>query len=83
MGYCPSELQQVVESSKLQQNEIDCIFKGVVEGVAYMHSIGVAHLDLKLTNIMLTLDGTPKIIDFGSAVSFHSQKSPSMTLTEG
>lgn len=83
MEYCPLELQQVVESRKLQQNEIDCIFRGTVDGVAYMHSMGVAHLDLKLTNIMLTSDGTPKIIDFGSAVSLHSPRNPSMALSEG
>lgn len=83
MEYCPFELQQVVESCKLQQNEVDWIFREIVEGVAYMHGIGVAHLDLKLTNVMLATDGTPKIIDFGSSVSFHSQRNSPTTLTEG
>lgn len=67
----------------MPQNEIDCIFKGIVEGVGYMHSNSIAHLDLKLSNIMLSLGGSPKIIDFGSAALFATHDKSSPTVVEG
>jgi serine/threonine protein kinase len=33
------------------------IMKGLVEGLLYLHSIGIAHRDIKLENIMLSIDG--------------------------
>ena len=43
------------------------IFRQVVSGVAYMHSKGYAHRDLKMDNILYDVQGTKqiKIIDFG------------------
>lgn len=43
------------------------IFYGPGQALAWMHSIGVVHCDIKLENIMLCKNGTPKIIDFGLA----------------
>lgn len=83
MEYCPVQLQEVVKSRKMSQNEVNCIFKGIVEGVGYMHDNSVAHLDLKLSNIMLSLDGSPKIIDFGSAVLFETPNKSSPAVIQG
>ena len=37
----------------------------LLAGVHHCHSRGVAHRDLKLENVLLTSDGTVKVIDFG------------------
>lgn len=39
----------------------------IAEGLALAHSEGILHRDLKLDNVLLTLQGIPKIADFGLA----------------
>ena len=42
-------------------------FRQLIEGIEYIHSQGIAHLDLKLDNLMLGEDFKLKIIDFDQA----------------
>jgi len=44
------------------------IMRQVAEGVAYMHEQGYAHRDVCPRNVLLTVDDTPKMIDFGLTV---------------
>lgn len=43
----------------------------ILQGVEYLHSRRVLHLDLKPDNIIVTNLNTIKIVDFGSAQSFN------------
>lgn len=43
------------------------IFAGIVRGVYLMHSEKIAHVDLKPSNIVISKDLAPLIIDFGHA----------------
>lgn len=43
------------------------LFRRIVEGVAYLHKMDVAHRDIKLNNIVLRDLAEPKLIDFGFA----------------
>lgn len=46
-------------------------FIQIIEGVRYLHSLGIAHMDLKLENILLNnLENKIKIIDFGTSCFF-------------
>ncbi len=49
-------------------------FHHLIEGVEYLHSQGVAHLDLKLENLMLGPGFILKIIDFDQAQPLSDQK---------
>lgn len=44
----------------------------IANGVQAAHSAGVVHCDIKPSNIMLTIDGQPKVTDFGIAA--HSSQ---------
>ncbi|KAG0211034.1 serine/threonine-protein kinase HAL4/sat4 [Mortierella sp. GBA30] len=58
-------------------NEKHCLWRQLVNGVQYMHSMGVAHRDLKPENILI--DGTGRILkitDFGIANVFKSVGDP-------
>ncbi|KAG0330411.1 hypothetical protein BG000_011722 [Podila horticola] len=68
MEYAKYELFSAVMEGDMGRDEIACCFHGVVEGVAYLHEMGVAHRDLKLDNCVMNEDGIVKIIDFGCSM---------------
>ncbi len=47
--------------------EIVGLFAEIVEAVAYSHARGITHRDLKPSNILVTAEGSAKILDFGVA----------------
>ncbi|WVQ95708.1 hypothetical protein IAU59_002807 [Kwoniella sp. CBS 9459] len=71
MEYAPYDLFSVVMSGKMARPEIYCVFRQIIDGVNYLHSMGLAHRDLKLDNCVMTSDNIVKLIDFGTATVFH------------
>jgi tetratricopeptide (TPR) repeat protein len=45
----------------------------IVEGVAHAHRMGILHLDLKPSNVLMTESGCPKVLDFNLSVDRESQ----------
>lgn len=83
MEYCDYDLFAIVMSDKMSDQEVDCCFKQILIGVEYLHSIGLAHRDLKLDNCVVSKEGIVKIIDFGSAVVFQYPFSTNLVEASG
>lgn len=82
MEYAPYDLFSVVMSGSMTRPEIYCVFRQICDGVEYLHSLGLAHRDLKLDNCVMTKDNVVKLIDFGTATVFH-YPGKKMTLATG
>ena len=83
MEYAPYDLFAAVMTGKMSREEITCSFLQIVSGVSYLHSMGLAHRDLKLDNVVVNEFGIMKIIDFGSATVFRYPFEDDVVLASG
>ncbi|KAF7869720.1 hypothetical protein EAF04_004504 [Stromatinia cepivora] len=83
MEYAPYDLFAVVMTGKMSREEVTCSFLQILSGVTYLHSMGLAHRDLKLDNVVVNQYGIMKIIDFGSASVFLYPFEGGITLSSG
>ncbi|CAH7671096.1 kinase domain-containing protein, partial [Phakopsora pachyrhizi] len=85
MEYAEYDLFAIVQSGNMNQAEIDCVFKQILTGISYLHSMGLAHRDLKLDNCVMDSRNVVKLIDFGTATVFQyfPKKAKSFILAKG
>lgn len=83
MEYAPYDLFAIVMTGKMSREEVSCCFLQILAGVTYLHSMGLAHRDLKLDNVVVNEQGIMKIIDFGSASVFKYPFENGITLASG
>ena len=67
MEYCSKgELfNYIVSKNRLNESEASYFFYQLINGLEYIHSIGISHRDIKPENLLLTNNYILKIIDFG------------------
>src|SRR5580765_264858 len=63
-------LQEMLSEQRvLATDEVVQLTRQICRGLDYAHSNGIVHRDIKPANIMITANGTVKIMDFGIAKS--------------
>ena len=68
MEYVDGEpLSRRLQQAKLAAQQAKLLGRQVALGMAAAHAHGVVHGDLKPANVLITPDGTAKIVDFGLA----------------
>jgi serine/threonine protein kinase len=83
MEYAPFDLFAIVMTGKMSREEISCCTLQILNGVTYLHRMGLAHRDLKLDNVVVNERGIMKIIDFGSAAVFRYPFENEIVLASG
>ncbi|ORX51825.1 Pkinase-domain-containing protein [Piromyces finnis] len=77
LEYCNGgDLFTTIQNGNLGRQEINCNFKQLMDGVNYLHSLGVAHCDIKPENILIKNVSQLKIIDFGTSEIFKYPYTP-------
>ncbi|GGB89778.1 serine/threonine protein kinase [Knoellia flava TL1] len=61
-------LREVLSSEgKLKTEEALRVTEGVLDALGYSHRMGIVHRDIKPANVMISDDGSVKVMDFGIA----------------
>ncbi|KAL3943236.1 MAG: hypothetical protein SGBAC_002681 [Bacillariaceae sp.] len=87
-GKMCSTLVDFVEAAKADRNDeelwiqITGMLQGGARGLAYLHSHGVIHRDIKGVNLLLDAKGNLKIADFGLAKLYVSGIMKKMTISK-
>ncbi|KAF2071340.1 hypothetical protein CYY_007338 [Polysphondylium violaceum] len=67
-------LTEAAAGHTFNESCIAYVARGMLEGLSYLHSHQLVHRDIKSGNIMMTIDGKIKIVDFGLCVDNTERK---------
>lgn len=68
MEYCPGgALDERLDAKPMTTSEALAVMDQICAGVAYSHSRGIVHCDIKPANVLFGADGVAKVTDFGVA----------------
>ncbi|XP_059692968.1 serine/threonine-protein kinase PAK 3-like [Haemorhous mexicanus] len=68
-------LHDVIRETRMAEGEIAAVSRECLQGLDFLHSKQVIHRDIKSHNILLGLDGSVKLADFGLAAQLTAEQS--------
>jgi TonB family protein len=82
MDYCDGRpLDEIIKSSgALSQEQLERIWYPLLDGLEQVHRIGFLHRDIKPANLYIRADGSPVLLDFGSAILENAQHARGVTV---
>lgn len=73
-GGCLTDILELFEDIKMNENQIALCCKETLRALSYIHSLHRIHRDIKSDNILLNCDGKVKLADFGYAAQLTQKQ---------
>eukprot|EP01126_Amoeba_proteus_P035898 TRINITY_DN3632_c0_g1_i4.p1 TRINITY_DN3632_c0_g1~~TRINITY_DN3632_c0_g1_i4.p1 ORF type:complete len:261 (-),score=43.64 TRINITY_DN3632_c0_g1_i4:701-1483(-) len=67
-------LRDAIKFHNFSSDHMRHISLEILKGINYIHSLGWVHRDLKTSNVMLTIEGNVKIVDFGLCTDVSNEE---------